>query len=94
MKIAILLICSVASYAADPPKPEPPTIPAEIQTEIALTQLDAQLAREANDKAQALAQAAIAKGQASCGDTYTLNRAGTKLECVAKPVAPQAESGK
>ena len=94
MKILILLICSAASYAADAPKPTVPTIPAEIQSEIFATQLDAQLAREANDKAQAMAQSAIAKGQVACGDKYTLNRAGTKLECVAKPVAPQAESGK
>ena len=87
MKIAILLICSVASYAADLLKPEPPTIPAEIQSEIFATQLDAKMVSEANDKAQAAAQSAIAKGQAACGDKYTLNRVGMKLECVAKPEA-------
>ena len=74
-------------YAADAPKPTVPTIPAEIQTEIFATQLDAQLAREANDKAQAMAQSALAKGQAACGDKYTLTRTGTKLECAAKPEA-------
>ena len=52
----------------------------------------ATIAQEANDKAQALAQSALAKGQAACGDKYVLTRAGTKLECVAKPVVPQAEA--
>ena len=86
--LSLLMVATgLGMYAADAPKPTVPTIPAEIQAEVFATQLDAQLAREANDKAQALAQAAIAKGQASCGDTYTLLRLGTKLECVAKPEA-------
>ena len=86
--IALCVLIGMARAAEDP---KPPTIPAELQTEIALTQLDATLAQEDSDKAQALAKAALAKGQAACGDKYTLTRAGTKLECVAKPVAPQAE---
>jgi len=89
--VAILIVASLG-FAADPPKL--PTIPAEIQTEIALTQLDAQLAHEANDKAQATAQAALAKGQAACGDKFNLQRTGTALSCVAKPEAPKPAEGK
>ena len=88
----LIALCVLIGMARAADEPKPPTIPAELQTEIALTQLDAAVAREANDKAQALAQSAIAKGQAACGDKYVLTRAGTKLECVAKPVVPQAEA--
>jgi hypothetical protein len=96
--LAVLIAASIGchanlAFAADP-KAEPPTIPTDVQAEIAWTQLDAQLAREASDKAQAAAQAALAKATAACGEKYTVNRVGGKLLCVAKPEAPKPEAKK
>lgn len=73
----------------------PPTIPPEVQTEIALKELSAHLAEDAAQKAvdaaktaRAAAQASAAKGSTACGDKYQIAATDSKVVCVAKPEAP------
>lgn len=83
MKTLLFLTFAGSLLAADVPKP--PTIPAELQAEIAFLTLDAQQAQTFADKQTAISNASAAKATAICGEKYNLQRVGTKLECVVKP---------
>ena len=63
--------------------------PVSTQAEIAFTQLDALQAAQTSEKARQVAQDALQKGISICGEKFTINRNGSKIECVAKPEPPK-----
>lgn len=82
MKLAIIFIAGVL-WAED----KPPVIPADLQTEVALTQLDLAEANAQAAKMLAVAQQSMAKAQAACGEKYIVQRQGNALVCATKPEA-------
>lgn len=82
MKTIIIFLVATGLYAQD----VPPTIPLDVQRDVAVTALDAVVAQQAAQQAQD-------KASKSCGANYQPQRRGTEFVCVAKP-EPNKEPAK
>lgn len=87
MKLLTLFLASLTLWATeiDPPKADPPVIPADLSAELGWAQFELAQAQAVYDKVKAKAEAIAAKAIAACGPAHELSRTDGKLICNPKP---------